>query len=224
MWTFPEVLTGRYVALEPLSLAHLPEFLKRYDPEVFRYMSRSPEGTEEAMRAHLEALLAEPGRVNWAIRPTPALLALRPFPGLVGRISVIAPDEANARLELGTLIFKPFWGSPANKEAKYLLLAHAFEVLKAQRVQFKVDLRNERSQRALEALGAVREGVLRRNQQAPRRGLPRRRGLQPPPRGVAGGEGPASGQALWTRGPPLASSSSSSPTWAWPWEGFPATA
>jgi Ribosomal-protein-alanine acetyltransferase (EC 2.3.1.128) len=82
MWTFPEVLTGRYVALEPLSLAHLPEFLKRYDPEVFRYMSRSPEGTEEAMRAHLEALLAEPGRVNWAIRPTPALLALRPFPGL----------------------------------------------------------------------------------------------------------------------------------------------
>ena len=126
-------------------------------------MSRSPEGTEEGMRAHLEALLAEPGRVNWAIRPTPALLALRPFPGLVGRISVIAPDEANARLELGTLIFKPFWGSPANKEAKYLLLAHAFEVLKAQRVQFKVDLRNERSQRALEALGAVREGVLRRN-------------------------------------------------------------
>jgi aminoglycoside 6'-N-acetyltransferase/ribosomal-protein-alanine N-acetyltransferase len=40
MWTFPEVLTGRYVRLEPLSLAHLPEFLKRYDPEVFRYMSR----------------------------------------------------------------------------------------------------------------------------------------------------------------------------------------
>jgi RimJ/RimL family protein N-acetyltransferase len=85
----------------------------------------------------------------------------------VGRISVIAPDEANARPEPGTLIFKPFWGSPANKEAKHLLLAHAFEVLKAQRVQFKVDLRNERSQRALEALGAVREGVLRRNQRLP---------------------------------------------------------
>jgi RimJ/RimL family protein N-acetyltransferase len=109
MWTFPEVLTGRYVRLEPPSLAHLPEFLKRYVPEVFRYMSRSPEGTEEAMRAHLEALLAEPGRVNGAIRPTPALLALRPFPGPVGRISVIAPNEANAGPELGTLIFKPFW-------------------------------------------------------------------------------------------------------------------
>jgi RimJ/RimL family protein N-acetyltransferase len=155
MWTFPEVLTGRYVCLEPLSLAHLPGFLARFDLEVFRYLSRSPkEGTEEAIREHLKALLAEPGRVNWAI-----------YLGeeLAGRISVIAPEPEHAKLELGTMLFRPFWGSPANKEAKYLLLRHAFEVLLAERVQFKVDLRNERSQRALEALGAVREGVLRRN-------------------------------------------------------------
>ena len=141
--------------LEPLSLAHLPGFLARFDLEVFRYLSRSPkEGTEEAIREHLKALLAEPGRVNWAI-----------YLGeeLAGRISVIAPEPEHAKLELGTMLFRPFWGSPANKEAKYLLLRHAFEVLLAERVQFKVDLRNERSQRALEALGAVREGVLRRN-------------------------------------------------------------
>ncbi|WP_117237840.1 GNAT family N-acetyltransferase [Thermus sediminis] len=168
MWSFPPAFQGRYVALEPLALAHLPEFLARFDPEVYRYLSRGPkEATAEALAAHLEALLAEPGRVNWAIRPTPALLALRPFPGLVGRISVIAPDPENARLELGTMIFRPFWGSPANKEAKYLLLRQAFEALLAERVQFKVDLRNERSQRALEALGAVREGVLRRNRKLP---------------------------------------------------------
>jgi len=155
MWSFPQVFEGRYVRLEPLSLAHLPGFLARFDLEVFRYLSRSPkEGTEEAIREHLKALLAEPGRVNWAI-----------YLGeeLAGRISVIAPEPEHAKLELGTMLFRPFWGSPANKEAKYLLLAHAFEVLKVQRVQFKVDLRNERSQRALEALGAVREGVLRRN-------------------------------------------------------------
>lgn len=68
MWTFPQVLEGRYVRLEPLSLAHLPGFLARFDPEVYRYLSRSPqEATAEAVRAHLEALLAEPGQVNWAI-------------------------------------------------------------------------------------------------------------------------------------------------------------
>jgi len=159
MWTFPQVLKGRYVRLEPLSLAHLPGFLARFDPEVYRYLSRAPkEGTEEAVREHLRALLAEPGRVNWAVYLQGEL---------AGRISVITPDPENARLELGTMIFRPFWGSPANKEAKYLLLRHAFEVLGAERVQFKVDLRNERSQRALEALGAVREGVLRRNRRLP---------------------------------------------------------
>ncbi len=163
MWTFPEVLTGRYVRLEPLALAHLPHFLSHYDPEVYRFLSRAPLATspnalEEALRTHLEGLLAEPRRVNWAI-----LLGEE----VAGRISVIAPEPEHARLEIGTMVFKPYWGSPANKEAKYLLLRHAFEVLQAERVQFKVDLRNERSQKALEALGAVREGVLRRHRRLP---------------------------------------------------------
>ncbi|APD09348.1 MULTISPECIES: GNAT family N-acetyltransferase [Thermus] len=159
MWTFPERLAGRYVRLEPLSLSHLPGFLAQYDPEVYRFLSRIPLApTEEALRAHLEALLSEPGRVNWAVYLGEAL---------AGRISVIAPEPEHLKLEIGTMIFKPFWGSPANKEAKYLLLRHAFEVLGAERVQFKVNLQNERSQRALESLGAVREGVLRRNRRLP---------------------------------------------------------
>lgn len=161
MWAFPERFEGRYVRLEPLGLAHLPHFLRHFDPEVYRFLSRAPraeEPLEAALRAHLEGLLGEPGRVNWAI-----LLGEE----VAGRISVIAPEPEHRKLELGTMLFKPFWGSPANKEAKYLLLRHAFEVLRAERVQFKVDLRNERSQKALEALGAVREGVLRKNRRLP---------------------------------------------------------
>jgi RimJ/RimL family protein N-acetyltransferase len=42
-----------------------------------------------------------------------------------------------------------------------LLLRHAFETLGCIRVQLKTDLRNERSQKAIERIGAVREGVLR---------------------------------------------------------------
>lgn len=153
MWSFPQNLESRYVRLEPLTLSHLPGFQAQFDPEVYRHMSHRVRGPED-LRAHLEALLSEPGRVNWAV-----------FLGgeLAGRTSVITPDPQNRKLEIGTLIFKPFWGSPANKEAKYLLLRHAFEVLLAERVQFKVDPLNLRSQRALESLGAVREGVLRRN-------------------------------------------------------------
>jgi RimJ/RimL family protein N-acetyltransferase len=50
-----------------------------------------------------------------------------------------------------------------NTECKYLLLRHAFETLGAIRVQLKTDGRNMVSQRAIERLGAVREGVLRRH-------------------------------------------------------------
>ncbi len=50
-----------------------------------------------------------------------------------------------------------------NTECKCLLLRHAFEDLGAIRVQLKTDLRNVRSQRAIERLGAVREGVLRKH-------------------------------------------------------------
>ena len=54
-----------------------------------------------------------------------------------------------------------------NPESKYLLLRHAFDDQKAQRVQLKTDLRNVQSQKALEKLGAVREGVLRKHMMRP---------------------------------------------------------
>ena len=54
-----------------------------------------------------------------------------------------------------------------NTECKYLLLKHAFEGLGCLRVQLKTDLRNERSQKAIERIGAVREGVLRNHMLLP---------------------------------------------------------
>ena len=48
-----------------------------------------------------------------------------------------------------------------NTECKYLMLRHAFDDLGALRVCLKTDHRNERSQRAIERIGGVRDGVLR---------------------------------------------------------------
>ncbi len=48
-----------------------------------------------------------------------------------------------------------------NTEAKYLMLRHAFETLGCLRVEFKTDMLNERSRRALLRLGAKQEGILR---------------------------------------------------------------
>jgi RimJ/RimL family protein N-acetyltransferase len=54
-----------------------------------------------------------------------------------------------------------FQRTVVNTECKYLLLKHAFETLDCIRVQLKTDLRNERSQKAIERIGAIKEGVLR---------------------------------------------------------------
>ncbi|ATO19838.1 GNAT family N-acetyltransferase [Acinetobacter sp. LoGeW2-3] len=48
-----------------------------------------------------------------------------------------------------------------NRVCKYLLLSHAFEQLDAQVVGFRTDHLNLRSQKAIEALGAKRDGIIR---------------------------------------------------------------
>lgn len=50
---------------------------------------------------------------------------------------------------------------------KYLLLKHAFEEMGMERVQLKTDILNTRSQRAIEGIGAVREGILRQHMRRP---------------------------------------------------------
>jgi RimJ/RimL family protein N-acetyltransferase len=61
----------------------------------------------------------------------------------------------------GTWYGVDFQRTAVNTECKYLLMTHAFETLHAIRVQLKTDSRNERSQKAIERIGAKKEGVLR---------------------------------------------------------------
>ena len=82
------------------------------------------------------------------------------------RFGDIAPEHG--RLEIGwTWIAPSHQRSAANTEAKLLQLTYAFEELGATRVALKTDGRNERSQRAIERIGGVREGVLRRHIRLP---------------------------------------------------------
>ena len=68
------------------------------------------------------------------------------------------------QVEIGsTFLARAYWRTPANTEAKYLLLRHCFESAGCVRVALKTDGRNARSQAAIERLGAVREGVLRKH-------------------------------------------------------------
>lgn len=76
------------------------------------------------------------------------------------------PDEY--RLEIGSTWLAPaFMRTPANRTFKRLLLDHAFGQMGVLRVEIKTDILNTRSQRAIEGLGATREGVLRQHMPRP---------------------------------------------------------
>jgi len=71
-------------------------------------------------------------------------------------------ENKHQRLEIGwTWIGKKFQGTGLNKAAKYLQLSYAFEQLNFERVEFKIDGRNQASRRAVEKIGALHEGTLR---------------------------------------------------------------
>ncbi len=85
--------------------------------------------------------------------------------GVVGTTSYLDASAVDARVEVGATGYSPrVWGTAVNPATKLLVLGFAFEALSAGRVQLKTDVRNSRSQRAIDRLGATCEGVLRRYQ------------------------------------------------------------
>jgi RimJ/RimL family protein N-acetyltransferase len=81
----------------------------------------------------------------------------------VGCTRYMAIQRQHRGLEIGGTWYAPaHQRTGVNTECKFLLLRHAFEMLGCLRVQLKTDLRNERSQKAIERIGAIKEGVLRK--------------------------------------------------------------
>jgi N-acetyltransferase len=154
----PVTLRGRFVELVPLEQRFIPQLTRAgRDPEVWRLL-RIPPGRNEAEMTYLvEGLLRErdEGKVF------PYVVCLLPDLRPVGIFRWLNIERDDRSIESGTWIESTLWRSPVNTEAKYLGMRHAFEVEHAHRVQFRTDSRNERSQRAIERLGATREGIHR---------------------------------------------------------------
>lgn len=161
-WLRAPTLSGQVVTLLPLREEHAADLLSGADEQTLRFLARG--GPEEASVAgwasYITRLNALPRRVNFAVQ-------LQQTGRVVGRISYSEAREADGWVEIGTMLLPAAQGSAVNPEAKWLLMARAFEVLGAGRVQFKVDAHNARSLRAMEKLGAVREGTLRQYQRRP---------------------------------------------------------
>jgi len=155
----PVTLRGKYVQLEPLSETHIPGLtLAGQDPSIWRYMLYGEVTSDEKMADWVRDILSRKAA------GTDQPFAVRQLESgrLAGATRYMEIRPAHRSLEIGGTWYGPeFQRTPVNTETKYLLLRHAFETLGCIRVQFKADSRNERSLKAIERIGAVREGLLR---------------------------------------------------------------
>ena len=161
----PVTLTGRVVRLEPLAEAHTADLARvGLDPDIWRFMLYGNIDSEVKMLGFVQDLLARQARGT----DLPFAAVHLGTGRAIGCTRYMNIDRANRGLEIGGTWYGPAYRRTAvNTECKYLLLRHAFETLGCIRVQFKTDSRNERSQYAIERLGAVREGVLRNHMLLP---------------------------------------------------------
>jgi len=149
------MLTGRFIALEPLEERHHAELvLAAADPETWAYIPVDP---DNGFAKRLPWMKAE----NDAGRFLTFVVRRHVDGAIVGSTSCLNIAPADAKVEIGfTWYTADARGGPVNPEAKYLLLKHAFDA-HFNRVEFKTDARNARSRAALLKLGAREEGILR---------------------------------------------------------------
>jgi len=155
----PVTLTGKYVRLEPLSEMHVDGLAKIGVGQPFwHFMLYGEMNSLNDMRNWVRDIMARGARGTDLPFAVIHLDSGR-VAGATRYLNIMPNDRG---LEVGGTWYGPeFQRTAVNTECKYLLFRHAFETLGCIRVQIKTDSRNERSQKAIERIGAVREGVLR---------------------------------------------------------------
>jgi RimJ/RimL family protein N-acetyltransferase len=155
----PVVLEGNYVRLEPMTEAHIPGLAEIGLHQTFwDFMLYGNMETESDMANWVRDIVTRAGRGTDLPFVVIHLESGR-VAGATRYLNIMPKDKG---LEIGgTWYGVDFQRTAVNTECKYLLLTHAFETLGCIRVQIKTDALNLRSQKAIERIGAVKEGVLR---------------------------------------------------------------
>lgn len=160
----PVTLRGRHVVLEPLARDHVPGLADvGLEPAIWQWTLARP--TSEAdIGAWVDAALA--GRAAGTEMPFATLDASSGRP--IGSTRYMNIVLEHRRLEIGWTWLAPAWQrTGANREAKLLMLGHAFDTLGCRRVEFKTDSFNEPSRTALLGIGATFEGIFRNHMVMP---------------------------------------------------------
>lgn len=164
-WFALPVLEGTLVRLEPMTAEHAAGYLAAAGTgaeaeECFRWMNVAPPANLADAETQVAAALAARARgERFAYAQLDASTG-----DVIGTTSLYEVSPALRTVAIGHTWLGPrWWRTGHNTDSKLLLMRYAFETLGVARLVWHTDIYNERSQRAIERLGATREGELRKH-------------------------------------------------------------
>nr|WP_315027909.1 GNAT family N-acetyltransferase [uncultured Chryseobacterium sp.] len=157
---YPTILEGKTVDLIPLEKEHFEElYIAASDKELWELIPTDC-SDKTLFYQNYERALSERETGN----QYPFVIQDKKTRKLIGSTRFFEIYPSDKKLEIGwTWITKEYWGTAVNLECKLLLLNYCFEVLKTNRVQLKTKDTNFRSRKAIEKIGGVFEGILRKD-------------------------------------------------------------
>lgn len=152
------LLRGVLVTLRPMKKDDVEAlYAVAQDERIWTHMTNSMK-TRFDMEKYIQAAL----RAKELGSEYPFVIIHNESNKIIGSTRLMDIALVHKRLEIGNTWLHPeFWRTSINTECKCLLFTYCFEELQMNRVQLKTDHENIRSQRAIERIGAIREGVLR---------------------------------------------------------------
>lgn len=162
--SFPNKLEGQRAVLLPLTREHAEELYECGSAnEIWTYLPNKMESKDDMYSFIHEANERKKSGLEY-----PFAVYDNHLNKWVGSTRFLNVSHENKGLEIGYTWYSPeVWRTRINTECKYLLLQHCFEQMGFIRVQLKADVRNERSNRAIQRIGAIKEGELRQDRILP---------------------------------------------------------
>ncbi len=154
-----KLLEGERVILIPLETQHTEQlFQYAKQPEIWEFLP-----AEINTKANMEEFVCAAIQGRERGEEFPYVVFDKTLDKIVGMTRYLRISKQNKNLNIGWTWYSPeVWRTRVNTECKYLLLQYAFEDWKAVRVEIITTVNNNRSQKAIERIGAKREGILKK--------------------------------------------------------------
>ena len=154
------ILEGNTITLVPLEMKYKEQVYESIkNTDVWKYTWREVKTFDD-----IEQILSIAVQNKNDGKQLPFIIKDKLTGKVIGTTRIGDIDTANRNVEIGWTWLSPsVWRTKVNTECKFLLLQYCFEELKVLRVQFSISGQNVRSQKAVERIGAVKEGTFRKH-------------------------------------------------------------